>query len=542
MLTWVGSDSMDREINADSIRDLEEKIEDGAGDIIQLKRTRNSLLNISTRVPPEILGSVFCWNVIPDGSLVYCRMRRGSYNFLLVCHHWFEIASHTPELWSFWGNTLEQWSRRYKCSETAPVDLVLTGSSNLSFDLREALQGRAARDTIRSIWFRHDKTTPLTSVLSSLTPDGEDVRCSSIESISIWHADVSNFFARYRFPKLRYLYLSDGTEISSWELLGLHTTALTTLYLTIGNTSPTPTMSQLLSILALNPRLRKLDLTSFMIPRDNDDGSASRVPLHHLRDLSLNGNFHHTFRLLHRLDHPETMGGTLRLTLSRCTVGDILEILGPYVQDYLRRDERSRDQLGIFVSSSSDSISIQASAIGALKGLTQRDTFAAFTAIFRETLPPPADKPCVDFVAYTPGEHVVYFGGDLSMDAVREIVPAMPNIQELHLTDALLSDGFLLPDPDGPLANTKLLPSLRHLHLEDTVLEDGDWTPLLFYLAHQTSGDQAISFILSGDPIHICKGVVRDVEGLVENFILDFIPDEDCPFGVCPGVDEEGEE
>ena len=534
---------MGREINADSIRDLEEQIEEGAGDIIQLKRTRNSLLNISARVPPEILGSIFRWNVTPGGAPPYfAGLQKGSYNFLLVCHHWFEVASRTPELWSSWGNTLAQWSRRYKCSETAPVDLALTGDSNISFDLREALRDRAARDTIRSIHFRHDKTTSLTPILSSLIPDGEDVRCSSIESISIWHADVSNFFARYRFPKLWYLHLSDGIKISSWENLGLHTTALTILRLTIGNTSPTPTMSQLLSILASNPRLRKLVLTSFMIPRDNGDGSTPRVPLHHLRGLNLNGNFHHVFRLLHRLDHPETMDQSMDLVLSGCTVGDLLEIFGPYVRDYLQRDRRSRDQLGIFVSSSSDSVSIQASTIGVLKGPTQRDTFAAFTAIFRETLPPPADKPCIDFVAYTPGEYVVYFGGDLSMDAVREIVPAMPNVQELHLTDALLSDGFLLPDPDGPHADTKLLPSLRRLHLEDTVLEDGDWTPLLSYLVHQTSGDQVISLILSGDSVHICKGVVRDVESLVENFILDLIPDEDCPLGVCPGVDEKGEE
>jgi hypothetical protein len=50
---------MGHEINVDSIRDLEEQIEGDAGDIIQLKRTRNSSFNISTHVPPEILGSVF---------------------------------------------------------------------------------------------------------------------------------------------------------------------------------------------------------------------------------------------------------------------------------------------------------------------------------------------------------------------------------------------------------------------------------------------------------------------------------------------------
>ena len=93
---------MGLKINAHSIQVLEKRIEEGTGDVIQLKRTRNSLLNISTRVPPEILGSIFRWNVLPDGGYPDIGgLRYGSYNFLPVCHHWFEVASQTPELWSF---------------------------------------------------------------------------------------------------------------------------------------------------------------------------------------------------------------------------------------------------------------------------------------------------------------------------------------------------------------------------------------------------------------------------------------------------------
>ena len=55
--------SMGREINIDRIRDLEKQIEESAGNTIELKRARNSLLNISVIVPPEILGSIFHWNV-----------------------------------------------------------------------------------------------------------------------------------------------------------------------------------------------------------------------------------------------------------------------------------------------------------------------------------------------------------------------------------------------------------------------------------------------------------------------------------------------
>jgi len=92
------------EIDIDRIRDLEKQIEEGAGDIIKLKRVRNSLLNISRIVPPEILGSIrFHWNVTLDGGLPpFGSLPKSTYDFLLVYHHWFEVASHTLELWSFW--------------------------------------------------------------------------------------------------------------------------------------------------------------------------------------------------------------------------------------------------------------------------------------------------------------------------------------------------------------------------------------------------------------------------------------------------------
>ena len=44
----------------------------------------------------------------------------------------------------------------------------------------------------------------------------------------------------------------------------------------------------------------------------------------------------------------------------------------------------------------------------------------------------------------------MYFGGDLTMDALRAIVTTMVNIQELHLTSRRMvdGDGFLQPDHD----------------------------------------------------------------------------------------------
>ena len=68
---------MGREINLDSIRVLDKKIEEYERAIVKLKRTRNSLLSVMT-LPPEILGSIFHWSVIPDGD--FGGLSKGSYN------------------------------------------------------------------------------------------------------------------------------------------------------------------------------------------------------------------------------------------------------------------------------------------------------------------------------------------------------------------------------------------------------------------------------------------------------------------------------
>ena len=541
---------MGPEINIVSIRSLEKHLKEGMGDMIQLKRARNSLLNITTRVPPEILGYIFRWNVIPGGDYPYIgEVRRGSYNFLLVCYHWFEVASRTPELWSFWGNGLRQWSLRYKHSVGAtPVDLVLDGKhpgaplTYLNESLRGALRERTKCDAIRSVHLKCKAKILLTTVLSLLTPDGEEMRDSSIEAITIRHVDVSNFLARYRFPKLHYLHLSWGVGMTSWEHLGLHTTALTTLHLAPGGNPQSLTTSQLLSILVSNPRLQDLYLSKSAVPRKNEAGSTFRVPLRHLKKLSLTRDFRSVFQLLSRLDHPESMDG-MKLTVFRCTTEEVLGTIGPYLQDYLQRDGRFRDGLGIYVESSSDSISIQATTTSGVKYPTRKVTFAMVTAVLLTELPPSAqDKLCIDFVAHTPREHVVFFGGFLNVAAVKEIVPMMPGIKEVYITGAKLGQGFLQLETNGPLANTKLFPSLRHLHLDNAIVEDDRWGLLLPYLIHQTSVGQAISLTLSGGRYHICEDVLEDIQGLVDGLTIDLILDEYCSFDRCSMDDSEEED
>ena len=522
---------MGPETNIHSILALEKQIEKGLGDVIQLKRARNSLLNISIRVPPELLGQVFRWNAIPVGD--YGELRKGSYNFLLVCNHWFEVASGTPELWAYWGNTIKLWLQRYRRSGPAPLDLVLRtrnfmGDYNLTtpFDksLRDALRDRAARDSIRSIHLRGRDAILLHRVISSLTHDGEGIRDSSIESLRLEHTnlDASTFLTRHRFPRLRELRLFTNARIASWDHLKIQAPSLTTLSVGFAKALNNPSTSQLLSILASYPNLQDLLLYETMIPHDDDDGDTSRVSLHRLKKLELLGDCSHVFQLLDRLDYPDALD-SVYLYLSGCAEVCVSELLEPYLRGRIRRDGRFLARLGIQVSWTSSSISFGVNAFGESDIPTtvpeQGHPSIVFSAVFRERLSRGGcEKLCIDLIGITPGERVVKFTGELSRHTMRDLLVTMPNITNLYLTGSVIFDPFL---QQYPRSHTKLLPSLRYLCLDYFTLQNANnWGPLIGYLIHQTSGGQAISLRLCGKHAPIPPEVVRKIEGLVDVFNL----------------------
>ena len=143
---------MDCESNIDSIRTLDEQIKEQENVLTKLKRARNSLLSVS-KLPPEVLGCIFSWNVTRKGD--FGGLEERSHNFLLVCHHWSEVASQTQDLWGFWGNDLQDWSRWCRRFGTAPLDLILGGDGDDDIvcfgDPYEVLEDRAASDTIRRV-------------------------------------------------------------------------------------------------------------------------------------------------------------------------------------------------------------------------------------------------------------------------------------------------------------------------------------------------------------------------------------------------------
>jgi len=210
------------------------------------------------------------------------------------------------------------------------------------------------------------------SKLSNLSTDRHPrggVRSNGVESIILLNkggtaVDVSDFFSRYCFPKLQHLELSK-CRITSWDRLTSRTAVLTTLILRLGDPSPTPTTSKLLSILASNPTLRKIVLSTHAIPNDGGGNSSFRVPLHHLEKLELAGGLRHVVELLHQLDHPSNMD-RLDINLLDCTIADVSQIVGPYLRDYLRRRDKSQNGLGLSVSQAERGIILHAGDTGGI--------------------------------------------------------------------------------------------------------------------------------------------------------------------------------
>ena len=471
---------------------MDEQIREHERTIAKLKRARNSLLNVS-RLPPEVLGDIFRWNVILRGN--FDGLEERSHNFLLVCHHWLEVASRAPELWSFWGNTPQDWARRYPRSGAGPLDLVLVvgGTRDCDFDatLFDVLRDRASRDSIRRIHFHfHSTADPklLNDILSSLASKSEGIRSNSVQSIILrnWNwrgsalpVQVSDFFVRYFFPKLRHLDLTHCT-ISSWDHLKLRTCVLTNLILDPADPSPTLSASQLLSILTSNPSLREISLSGPAIPNDGDD-SSFQVPLHHLKELHLNGNTQDVLRLLHRLDHPRIMDH-LSLSLD-CTITDISQTIGPYLGDHIRRRGKSQGGLGLILFPG-DCPELYVGDMDENDHSAAEPQINWFLAV--DILPDQAipQDVTLDLIAHIPLDELVDFRSEREGVYMGSVYARFPNLRTLRFDGTPLATIFPKLNPGG---DEGIFLSLQRIFLHQLVVDDGDWSPLTTFLSHRIS-------------------------------------------------------
>ena len=505
------------ETNVNSMQVLEEQIKGHQRPIIELKRTQNSLLNIST-LPPEILGDIFCRCAIPEG------FEERTYTFLLVCHHWFEVASCTPELWGFWGNNLRDWEEHHLRYPEIPLDLILLDGSRftggtLDRAVHDSLRDRASRDSIWRVHLRANDWTLLSSILFPLTANRE-VRYNCVESFILRNGDdtpvnVSRFFAYNRFRKLQHLELTNCT-ISSWNYLTLQTTALTTLVLHLSWHSPIPTTPQLFSILASNPALRKVALTGCSVPNDGDEDPSPQLPLHRLEELKLAGRSHDISRLLLRLGHPELMHD-LDLALDHCAVEDISNVIGPYLRDYLRHRGWSQNKLGLHISSKNRIIRLHIGDIGGLPPFTPvSERMVPFVTITINPVQTPLgdtrERILLGLFAHTPQEEIVYLRTYGKPTAMENIYPRLPKLKVLYAQEAPLA--AVLPSEGGD----NWVPFLRHVFLERVIAHGNDWTPLMTFLSRRASPGKWLDSLEIVNPSHMYPEEAEDIGNAVRDF------------------------
>ena len=224
----------------------------------------------------------------------------------------------------------------------------------------------------------------------------------------------------------------------------------------------------------------------------------------------------------------------MRLSVYRCGIEDLLTYLGPLAREHLRREQGHRARLGLSMKCYPNPISIDGSAIDHRSDGDGRSTFATSAANLRPGVSyAVVVQLSANLMSCLSVENVVHFGGDMSMDVVKEIVPAMARIEDIHLIRAQLEPGFLLPDIGSPGGDGKLLPSLQRIRLEDVLTDEGSWQPLLSYLAHQTTNGQKVWLTISAPREHICEDVLKEIQEMVEDLVVDIEVDAECPFDSC---------
>ena len=479
----------------ESIQTLEEKIRECEAALIKLKRARNSLLDVS-KLPPEILGDIFRRNITIGGK--FDTLEKRSHNFLLVCHHWFEVASCTSHLWGFWGNNLKDWTKRHLRYPTAPLDLVLQDQPGDALDdindsLRNALRDRAAQDTIRRIHIRSSMVPGLLDSIISLLVGCGEIRSSSVESLILsgW-VDVSDFFSRYRFPKLQHLELS-GFTISSWDLITSRTSVLTTLILYFSNMT---TNAQILATLDSNPTLRIISLAGLEGPDGHHNNPSFPVLLPHLRELELDGNSRRVFGFLDRIDHPKNMD-TLVIDARDSSAEEILETIGPYFRDYLKRRGTSQSALGLYLSFGAD-IGIRVGDLGGndlcAYGPVQMDRFLDINI---DTNRMPLSAVTLNLIAHLPKEQIICLRTYDSVIPAEVLLAQFPHLKVLHSDRDPVDDPFPSSNCDQ---RGEFLPCLQRIILDEVALYTNNWGPLIAFLAHRaSSGNQLDIFEVCRD-------------------------------------------
>lgn len=447
-------------------------------------------------------------------------LKRGTYNFRLVCYYWAKVASRTPELWRFWGNTLNDWEMRCHHARSL-VDLLLDEDKigqELSVELAGNLKDCANQDMIRRICLRSDSPDLLDSILTCIKPDGEGVQEKRIESLIINTTSIprqlSKLFTRLYLPLLQHFEIIGTPETQLWHNVtsSLTGTNLTTLSLQTRESSFPLTTPQLLPILNANPNLQDLILVG-VLPHEIEGIRIQRPCLSHLRKINFCGKFRSVFQLLELLEPPAQLD-YIKLVMEDSTPRDINQKLVPYMGKFFQSHDGFKEPLSV-TTSTDHLVSITVETIRCLEGEGPVQPFAKFSLSGVDDLDL---KPlAINLMKYVPQEHVELLKMDHTSEIPEDFFNAMPRLNYLWLVDVDLLDGFMQSNSNEQPPGWEPLPSLQSLCLQDVLVENDDWQPLITYLEHQCSGNQTLLLevkSLSNMP----QEVLSQVQDLVGNF------------------------
>ena len=309
------------------------------GDLWEIirKANHNSQLPIS-RVPPEVLEVIFLRLLeairvsSPHGTA-----EPGSFNFLFVCRHWYEVAVNSQNLWCCWDSKAQRWSTFLERSKRAPLHLHFI--SNFSYEQGlDDKTTKAAAEMFQSFevqgrfvdvdfhggryfvdmylrlsksWSRPEHPSPLKSL--HLRPADDNTAHNFRHTPII----VPSHYWLKLFPELDELELRDCR--CDWDAPVFSTSSLRRLAIVSGDPFCNPRMPQIEFMIYCNRALDHLELSA---PTGCQPSQTQSPSLPFLRTLGVSGILLDAMKLLQYIDSPKTLE-RLNLVLTTNVFGEL---------------------------------------------------------------------------------------------------------------------------------------------------------------------------------------------------------------------------
>ncbi|KAG6908493.1 hypothetical protein DXG01_004427 [Tephrocybe rancida] len=280
-------------------------------DIATLKRSilalkeRYNTLNITARLPDELLAQVFKWNLsmqLDDKKTPWLQVSG-------VCTVWRRVALACPHLWSFIRQRGMKWLKQVILPRSMDVPLHI----GVTLHRRQGLQGLLVAlkeiHRVRELTVLDDASDPVRihNLLAGFTKAAPMLE---ILNVNTWNLRIvyqlpDNLFNNAA-PNLRTLRLTSCTIPPTCPLLS----GLTTLVMDDLSSNEGKSLLQLMVVLAAAPNLENLKLRNPIIfeyyDAPNLPSPATRISLLRLKRLVLGGELASSLSILSGLNHPAT--------------------------------------------------------------------------------------------------------------------------------------------------------------------------------------------------------------------------------------------